>query len=756
MKIGSSSSVKLSGLRFIFLIVTIIIVWLVSSNILFFKAKINDIVDRVFPKLGVYEQTSLTKLSEIDDYVKGFVAGITSPNKFPNIDVQVKQKNILILNSDRKNGGRSFVPATFSVLNDGMVKALKGKIRVKGDRELHKESFANMSVRVNLKGDDRLFGLEEFSVQDPILRGYTWELLVAKIFKSENLLTLKSVVANYSFNGESRGLYVFEEVPSTITIERNLRRAGPIFGLNEDYGPSLDSVLDVYDAKDWKGTSVYDSAREKLLMQFAEVRGGGVFSKDIFDFDEWAKYFALIDLFGTFHGSVPKSVRFYFNPVIGKFQPILFDAHKGAGRFSEYIIADQQLNPKSDECEWTCDQRSFYMGFLNNEYFFDSYLGYLENYSSPEFVENIKTVYEDEFKKLDEKFYASLSRSDGIIYRGFSLYMFKFSEIERRRNLLSKKITQLNEHKKAFVFLNPTKSNQEVMSYRDDYISSDDSVLLRLKNQVFKGTVWAFEAPTIVLLSGDTVFEGLGDNTPLNITGPAMFVQEGGTITLNNVHFIEPKNIDVPSRQWSGAINIINAKASLSNVVIKDSNAEDAINFISSSYEIGDLMVFGSKSDAIDFDFSDGYVDKVSCFNIGNDCVDASESSVEIKLLVADGVQDKGVSAGENSFLKLNKFDAKNVAVGLVSKDGSQLEVNEFYANSVQLAVSAYKKKPEYFSPSLIIKRAVNVDKQSQMQALVSNDSKIDIPNNFNVLIERSIAIESRMYGVEFGKATEK
>ena len=97
MKVGSSSSVKLSGLKFIFLVVTIITVWLVSSNILFFKAKINDIVDRVFPKLGVYEQTSLTKLSEIDDYVKGFVAGTTSPNKFPNIDVQVKQKNILIL-----------------------------------------------------------------------------------------------------------------------------------------------------------------------------------------------------------------------------------------------------------------------------------------------------------------------------------------------------------------------------------------------------------------------------------------------------------------------------------------------------------------------------------------------------------------------------------------------------------------------------------------------------------------------------------
>ena len=130
--------------------------------------------------------------------------------------------------------------------------------------------------------------------------------------------------------------------------------------------------------------------------------------------------------------------------------------------------------------------------------------------------------------------------------------------------------------------------------------------------------------------------------------------------------------------------------------------------------------------------------------------------SVDIKLLVVDGVQDKGVSAGENSILNINKFDAKNVAVGLVSKDGSLLEVNEFIVSAVQLAISAYKKKPEYLSPSLIVKKAVNIDTKSQMQALVSNDSKIEIPNVFNILIEKSIAIESRMYGVEFGKATEK
>lgn len=756
MKYGPTSSRKLFGLGSILIIITIILVWLVSSNTLFVNNKLNNIADKVFSNLGVYEQTSLTEFSDVSDYLKGILLGIRNSGTFPTIDVQVKQKNILVLNSDRKNGGRSYVPATFTIYEADNIKNLKGKIRAKGDRELHTDSFANMSLRTNLKGDDRLFGLEEFSIQDPILRGYTWELLVADIFKTQGLITIQSKVANFSFNGEDRGLYVFEEVPSKITIERNLRKSGPIFGLKDEYGPSLNSVLDVYDSKDWEGSKIYTHARENLLMQFAAVRGGGVFSEDIFDLDEWAKYFALIDLFGTYHGSVPKSVRFYFNPVIGKFQPILFDAHKNAGIFDEYILADHKLSPKSVECEWTCRDKNFYMGFLNNKYFFDAYLSYLAKYTTLEFVENVENVYMDKFEKLDHIFYSSLSRSDGIFFRGFGLYFFKFSEIQNRRDLLSRRVTQLNEHKGTFAFWSLDKSELELLSSKNEVTAPEGAVVVSIENQAMEGTEWNFKQPTVLLLIGNTVLKGLSDDNPLNITGPVMLVQEGGTISLDNINFIKPIYIDVSSRQWSGAVNIINAKADVGTILIQDSNAEDAINFVNSTYEIKNLIISGSKSDAIDFDFSSGKVDNISCLNIGNDCVDASESSITINALVAKDVQDKGVSAGENSILKINMFDAKNVALGLVSKDGSKLDVDEFKVSGVQLAISAYRKKPEYSSPSLTVKKAFTPKSQSQLKALVSNDTNLEIPNSFNILLEDSQAIESRMYGVEFGKATVK
>ena len=62
--------------------------------------------------------------------------------------------------------------------------------------------------------------------------------------------------------------------------------------------------------------------------------------ENFINWDEWAKYFAISDLLETYHGALPRSVRFYYNPIIGKIDPISFDGHKGTGNFSNFILLD--------------------------------------------------------------------------------------------------------------------------------------------------------------------------------------------------------------------------------------------------------------------------------------------------------------------------------------------------------------------------------------------------------------------------------
>ena len=47
--------------------------------------------------------------------------------------------------------------------------------------------------------------------------------------------------------------------------------------------------------------------------------------ENVFDVEKWAWFFAVTDLTYTYHGTLIKSVKLYYNPVSGKFEPIGFD-----------------------------------------------------------------------------------------------------------------------------------------------------------------------------------------------------------------------------------------------------------------------------------------------------------------------------------------------------------------------------------------------------------------------------------------------
>ena len=49
---------------------------------------------------------------------------------------------------------------------------LRVKLRAKGDRLVHRRSFRNMSFKVDIKGEQRFEGMEEFSLQTPSIRNY--------------------------------------------------------------------------------------------------------------------------------------------------------------------------------------------------------------------------------------------------------------------------------------------------------------------------------------------------------------------------------------------------------------------------------------------------------------------------------------------------------------------------------------------------------------------------------------------------------
>jgi len=736
----------------IIVIIFILFLILILSNKLFLKYSSNFILQKINSHVFGIPEVSISNLDDMGRYIKGFVKGhLSDSHEYASIDMKLSQKNILMTVSPNENGENVYVKADFTFNDNVLNKELEGKIRSKGDRALHRESLTQYSYRINLKGDDRILGLEEFSIQRPIIRGYTWELLLASIMKEQGLLTLKSTPINFSVNGDNRGLYILEEVPSIRTVETQYRKAGPIFGLNENITTHIevDTELDVYDEKEWIGKPLYDQAKAILEEQFLIAANEGAFNEEYFDFDEWSKYFALNDLFGTLHGTTPKSVKFYFNPVIGKFQPILYDAHKGAGSFPNFILSDLIFDRNVRDAGWIVPDSSFYLAFFQNSTFYNSYMKYLIEYSSETFIYKIHEIYKDSFEQLDNYFYSKLSRSDGIFYPGNNLYIFKFSEIEERAHLLSEKIKVLNQKIKYFNF------TDKVSERKESDLNVDNNInILNMSDFHFKGTELTYREPTIIRLSGENSIEGLSKESPLLINGPVMIVQEEGSLVLSNIIIKNPVNIPVQNRNWSGAINIISSNVMIDDLTIIGNNSEDAINFVNSHFTIKKIHIESALSDAIDFDYSAGTISSVSCVDIGNDAIDGSESNVIIDYLIAENVLDKGVSAGENSIININTAILNNVGIGLVSKDGSSLDVIILEISKVKLPVSAFTKKPEYDSPSLVVHDVLGI--KNDFAAIVSPESFIQLPIAFDVERVSSSDIEDLMYGEVYGIKTIK
>ena len=210
------------------------------------------------------------------------------------------------------------------------------KIRTKGVRNIHWRKKDKTSYKIDIRGDKRLWGLEEFSLQKPITRNHTYEFIFHELLGYVDLINIKYFLVNLFLNDQDLGVYTVEESFSKELIERQKRRNGPIFGLSEELGEYYPNVrYELYSENFWINN--FPKLTSDLFSTLNNIKSGNFDINDHFDIDKWAKYFAIIDLTGAYHGSLSKSVKSYYNPTTGLFEPIGYDLHKGAGIFEGFM-----------------------------------------------------------------------------------------------------------------------------------------------------------------------------------------------------------------------------------------------------------------------------------------------------------------------------------------------------------------------------------------------------------------------------------
>jgi hypothetical protein len=411
--------------------------------------KINNKILEPFLGINILEYDRYLDLGKIK------IKHLFIKTEIEQLNLVVSQKTILQIENQRKlkkeNGG--LLPPKFFNMHPIKIKnkdeEYKAKIRIKGVRPIHWKDKRASSYKIDLIGENRIWGMEEFTVQKPITKNYAYEFLFHKLLSKTNNLYLKYFPIMLYFNDENRGVYAVEESFSKELLERQKKRNGPIFSLNEDIGEWYPNVnYELYSSSYW--LEEYPELAESAFSILNQLKDNDDLNiENHFDMDKWASYFAAIDLLGSYHGSLAKSIRLYFNPTSSKFEPIGYDAHIGAGNFSNFIFADF-LQEGRQNCIYICEEKEWYLKFFKlknnqiNSDFLEKYIYYLKLYSSEDFINEFLEEIKDELNTFNILVYSENSKVDKISRKGIGPYLYDNQMIFERAKLIKNRINSIN------------------------------------------------------------------------------------------------------------------------------------------------------------------------------------------------------------------------------------------------------------------------------------------------------------------------
>jgi len=251
-----------------------------------------------------------------------------------------------------------YVPAT--VTYNGI--EYRAEARLKGDGIDHLRGD-KWSFRIKLKGDKTIMGMRKFSIHNPGTRGFINEWLYHKAVKKEGLMGLRygfleGMIHIKNANGSGYvnkdvGIYAIEETFDKRTIESNARKESVILKFSEagywtaaikhkktgrpsgifwtkfmDYRVDY-PILPYGESKvlaDSTMTNYFKTSKNLL----EDVRSRKKTIDHAFDIKKLAKHNAILNLFGATHGLAIINVRFYYNPITSRLEPIAFDGNSGA------------------------------------------------------------------------------------------------------------------------------------------------------------------------------------------------------------------------------------------------------------------------------------------------------------------------------------------------------------------------------------------------------------------------------------------
>jgi hypothetical protein len=243
------------------------------------------------------------------------------------------------------------------------------------------------------------------------------------------------------------------------------------------------------------------------------------------------------------------------------------------------------------------------------------------------------------------------------------------------------------------------------------------------------GTTLLFEEGAVLFNEGAPIHIKGTEELPVRLD--AQDNSWGGVVVLNSSEpsiwnwAIVENTASVSRDSWilTGGITFYQSPILIYQSFLSTADAEDAINVISTDFVFEKTMFAATPFDAFDGDFTTGEINHCSFTNIRGDAIDVSGSQIKVFDITIKNVADKGISAGERSFVEVDIFNIEEVGIGIASKDSSEVYLRQGFISNARVAgLAAYIKKP-IFGPAFI--QADNVSIDTEPDSICQIDSTI-------------------------------
>jgi hypothetical protein len=357
-------------------------------------------------------------------------------------DLVINQRYIDQLNVDLPFSGNSeYVEGHLSISDDPQVR--KVDLRYRGDTSLH-WLYRQKSLRIKLPGHD-LYNLEaKFNLINPpreispLVDGVTY-----KLCRQEGILAPDYFPVRVFINGRFMGVYSYLSQINESTLRKAKRMPGSIYagdgvardragnapaGWYNEYGvPSL-----------WEDAGYWKKVASRNSEQKADRRDISFFIDSIKNSDEvgffrfvnryiskenYFKYMALEVMMGGGHHDYGHNHKIYFDPYIGKFEPIQWD-------FRNWYLGDRK-----DISNYPLLHRIKLNPLLESER--DGYLYDLMNkYVPAYFMAEVEKLYEKIRRDLQSDFNRDTPRDEKTLQNRAVAVLFSMAEFADEKNSL--------------------------------------------------------------------------------------------------------------------------------------------------------------------------------------------------------------------------------------------------------------------------------------------------------------------------------